>query len=565
MKRVIVAALAVAVVGMYTAGTAQADAQLRAGFGVRAITPVGTSPAGWDFVQGPNGVWGETYTDTNANGYYDAGEPFIDDPRNSLIDPQSTGKWDGCWTNAGFSGKGALGKHDDVWARAVVLESGGTKVAMVSLDVVGFFYDEIERARTELDKAAPGHGVDMLIVSSTHTHEACDTMGFWGNPPYASDGKFPLYNAFIRSQIVSAVLEANTELQPARMKAGTGENLIGIRDSRPPQVFDPSVQAAQFIADDDSVIGTMVNWSNHPEALGSGNRYISSDFPHGTRTKLEAATGGAPAIYFSGSVGGLMTPLRVAIDEDFPRTDDYSPARAYRIGEYVADAALEALATAPIESPTTIDLASKEIYMGADNQTLTALNRAGIFDKPTYIEGVFAERFGDQFKTQIVSVGVGSTRVQTVPGELFPELELGGYGRSDCAAADTGRPYEPTIRSSWNETHLFTLGLAQDELGYIVPGYDFWADGPDDQAGGANVPRPIVSGFGELTGSEDPCGEEHYEESVSASSVMAPYVTCTIAELAGKNPWSDLANYPACSKENTTVGPQGLHPEAITP
>lgn len=562
MKRVVIAALAVVVVGMYTAGTAQAEAQLRAGFGVRTITPVGSSPAGWDFVQGPNGVWGETFTDANANRYYDPGEPFIDDPRNSLIDPQSTGKWDGCWTNAGFSGKGALGKHDDTWARAVVLETGDTKIAMVSLDIVGFFYDEIERARTELDAASPGHGVDMLIVSSTHTHEGCDTMGYWGNPPIVSDGKFPLYQAFIRSRIVEAIAEANAALQPARLKAATGTNDIGIRDSRSPQVIDAAVPTAQFIRPSGEVIGTLVNWSNHPEALGSGNRYISSDFPHGTRTKLEAVTG-APAIYFSGSVGGLMTPLGKAIP-GWP-TDDKSVARAYKIGEFVADAALAALATAPVEDPTTIDLVSKEVFMDADNQALTALNRIGIFDRPTYIDGLPAERFGDQFKTQIVSVGLGSTRFQTVPGELFPELELGGYGRADCPQANTGRPYEPTIRASWNEQHLFTLGLAQDELGYIVPGYDFWADGPDDQAGGRNVPRPIVSGFGGLTGDKDACGKGHYEESVSASSIMAPYVTCTIAELAGKNPWADLENYPACSKQNTTVGPQGLHPEALQP
>lgn len=563
MKKVMLAGLVTAMLAAFAGSGAQASAGLRVGFSSKTITPVGTSPAGWDFVPGPNGVWGEPYTDSNGNGYFDLGEPFTDDPRNSVIDVQSTGKWDGCWTNAGFGSKGALGKHDDTWARAIVMEHGDTKVAMISLDVVGFFYEEIQRVRTELDAAAPGHGVDKVIVSSTHTHEACDTMGFWGNPGYASDGKFPLYQSYIRSQIVAAIDEANAALTAARMKVATGTNTIGIRDSRPPQVIDPDVPAAQFLTPDGDIIGTVVNSSNHPEALGSNNRYISSDFPHGTRTKLEAVTG-APAIYFSGSVGGLMTPLRVPIP-GYPDTNDYSTARAYKIGEFVADAALSALANAPIEDPAELDLKSKEVFMTADNQTLNALNRIGIFDKDTYINGQWAERAGEDFKTEIVAVGVGSARFQTVPGELFPELELGGYGRPDCAAADTGRPYEPTIRSSWNEAHLFTLGLAQDELGYIVPGYDFWADGPDDQLGGENTPRPVVSGFGELAGSTDPCGRKHYEESVSASSIMAPVLACTIAELAGKNPWADLANYPACSEENTTLSPYGLHPEAVTP
>ena len=74
----------------------------------------------------------------------------------------------------------------------------------------------------------------------------------------------------------------------------------------------------------------------------------------------------------------------------------------------------------------------------------------------------------------MVAVEFGPALFLTVPGELFPELEIGGYGRSDCPAADTGRPYEPVIRDQFEQKYQFILGLGQDELGYIVPGYDFW-------------------------------------------------------------------------------------------
>lgn len=569
MKKLIPSVIVAALAGMVAlgAGAASADATLRAGFGARAITPVGASPRGWTFWVNPaTGVWSEEFTDTNANNFYDYGEPFIDDVRNTLIDPQSAGKWDGIWTNAGFGGKGALGKLDDTWARAVVVEAGGKKVALVSLDVVGFFNEEIKRAEAELDQAAPGNGIDALIVSSTHTHEGADTMGYWGGIP-GIDGKFPLYQKYIRAQIVSAVVEANARLEPARMKAATTVHTTGIRDSRPPQVIDPYVQAIQFLRADDSVIGTAVNWSNHPEALGSSNRYISSDFPAGARDRLEELFGGT-AVYFSGSVGGLMTPLRVAIDEEFPRTDDYSHERALHIGKLVADAAAAALADAPIEQPASLDVDHREILLPADNTALRALNEVGVFDKQTYIRGVPAGVFGDQFKTEMYSVGLGSARFLTVPGELFPELELGGYGRPDCAAqgksADTGRPYEPVITQQYGEQHVFTLGLAQDELGYIVPGYDFWWYGPPAQPDAPQAQsRPVVGGFG-VVEAIDPCGEDHYEETVSASSVMAPLVACTAADLAGRDPWENLGVYPACSPENTTItGPMGVRPEAL--
>lgn len=531
---------------------------LRVGFGTRTITPIGPSPGTWDFWVNPTtGVWSEEFIDQNNNGYFDPGEPFIDDPRNTLIDPQSAGKFDGCWTNAGFSGRGPLGMRDHVWARAVVLETGEKKVAIVSLDVVGFFYEEIERARIELRDAYPEIDLDMLIVSSTHTHEGCDTMGYWGNPEIVADGKFPLYQKYIRSQIVEAVAGANSALEPAAMKAATTTHLDGIRDSRPPQVKDPYLQAAQFIRPNGSAIGTIVNWSNHPEAMGSQNRYISSDFPHGARARIEEL-GGGTAVYFSGSVGGLMTPLGVDMGTD-PETGEVygsSPTqnRAYYIGRLVADKALTALANAPTEVISDIDVRSKEIFMQGDNYALRMLNMMGIFDKPTYQAGLPADRFGEEFKTEIVTVALGSVRFQTVPGELFPELEIGDYGRPDCPDADTGRHHEPVIRQQFTEQHLFTLGLAQDELGYIVPGYDFWMFGAPNDEGN---PSPLIH-IGGLE-KDDPCGEGHYEETVSASSIMAPYVTCTIAELAGKDPWNDLDSYPACSHENTHVGPEGLH------
>lgn len=539
---------------------ANADGELRVGFAARTITPVGPSPAGWDFWVNPTtGVWSEEFSDADGDGCKDPNELHVDDPRNSLIDPQSTGKFDGIWTNAGFSGKCALGAYDDTWARVVLFEEGDRKVALVSLDVVGFFYEEVKRVRAEA--AAAGLDLDEVVISSTHTHEGPDTMGYWGNPPIVSDGKFPTYQRYIRAQIVDAIKEADAEREPALMRAVTTEHLVGIRDSRPPKVIDPYIQAAQFVRGDGSTIGTLVNWSNHPEALGSGNNYISSDFPHGTRTKIEETLGGT-SVYFSGSVGGLMTPLGVDIPDIDPTTGEpygsrATLRRAYYIGELVADATLAALAQAPLETPSGLTIASREVLLPADNLALRGLNLLGIFDKDTYQAGVYAERFGDQFKTQIVSVQLGSIRFQTVPGELFPEIEIGGYGRPDCEAADTGRPYEPVIREQWEDEHLFVLGLGQDELGYIVPGYDFWMVGaPNDDAA-----RPLID-VGALE-KDDPCGEGHYEETVSGSSVMAPVVSCAIADLAGRNPYADADTYPACQPEHLTTGPQGTHPDSL--
>jgi len=586
-------------------GSSQAaDPGFKVGFGVRAITPVGAVPEEWSpyFTPEPTtGVWGEPFTDLNGDGCYNpsnadaeggepfVAEPFVDQPWNStgdgymtgaysvrgvtiIGDPSSSGKWDGLWANAGFGSKCAKGMHDDTWARAIVMELGDESVAMVSLDVVGLFNIEIKRAREEMKLRYPDMPIDELIVSSTHTHEGVDTMGYWGQLFLNTDGKSPAYQAFIRSQIIDAVHEAWVNREAAKAKLATGEQPIAIRDSRPPIVKDPRVPTAQFISETDgSILGTVVSWNNHPEAQGSNNQLISSDFPHGTRSELEAATG-APAIYFSGMVGGLQTPLREFVPD--PVTGEAMPdqtwERTYQLGAYVAESALDALATVdtPVEI-TTLEATRREFYMDMDNNVLRALNVRGVFDIPTYLggeswgpssghtEGVETSVLGPQVQTEMVLVDIGEAMFLTVPGELSPELIIGGYGRPDCPAADTGRPFEPVVQDYYDQPVHFILGLGQDELGYIIPGYDFHILSAGESSDG----RGVVPLGGLEVESENTCGEGHYEETVSGSSVFAPWVACVGKELAGENPWdmSDPSNA-ACSYENTHTNPYGITP-----
>ncbi|HVY61853.1 MAG TPA: hypothetical protein VHF22_09380, partial [Planctomycetota bacterium] len=80
---------------------------------------------------------------------------------------------------AGFdSGRRALGVHDPLWARALVLDDGRARVGIVALDLIGFFHDEVVLARRALPRDL---GIDYLAVCSTHDHEGPDTMGLWGS------------------------------------------------------------------------------------------------------------------------------------------------------------------------------------------------------------------------------------------------------------------------------------------------------------------------------------------------------------------------------------------------
>ena len=192
---------------------------LKIGAASLAITPFGHE-AEWDGTITESGVWGEKFTDSNHNSRWDAGEPFEDDPGNDLIDASSRGKYDGVFL-AGFgNNRLATGKHDDLWARAIVLEYRATKIAIVSIDLIGYYSRANYYGLGEIEKLVdPKLGVREILIASTHNHEAPDTIGAWG-PNALADGKFPRYLRFVDRQIAKAINNAAASTIPALMKLG---------------------------------------------------------------------------------------------------------------------------------------------------------------------------------------------------------------------------------------------------------------------------------------------------------------------------------------------------------
>ena len=59
--------------------------------------------------------------------------------------------------------------HDDLFAKAVVLESGDTRAALVALDLISTTRDLVEDARREIEAATDIPGAHVMI-SATHAH-----------------------------------------------------------------------------------------------------------------------------------------------------------------------------------------------------------------------------------------------------------------------------------------------------------------------------------------------------------------------------------------------------------
>ena len=78
---------------------------------------------------------------------------------------------------AGFGTREATGYNDKLWARGMVFAGPGGRVAIVSIDLIGYFVNETATIRAML---APESAIDHAVISSSHQHEGPDTLGLWG-------------------------------------------------------------------------------------------------------------------------------------------------------------------------------------------------------------------------------------------------------------------------------------------------------------------------------------------------------------------------------------------------
>ena len=553
-KSITVILLGLLVFGYFSALALDANVEkhgLKVGVAAVAITPFGTN-SDWDGTITQTGVWGEKFTDSNHNGRWDAGEPFEDDGGNDALDPSSKGKYDGVYL-AGFgNNRIATGKHDDLWARAIVLEYGATKIAIVSIDFIGYYSKANFYGLGEISKfVEPKLGLSEILIASTHNHEAPDTIGAWGSNAL-SDGKYPKYLRFVDRQIAKAINKAGASTARAVMKLARTDpqaspSIAGMQTrthGRPPNFFDEELRVMQFFdgsrATLDRVIATVINWNTHPESMESKNTVITSDFPHAVREAVEKKYGGI-AIYISGDIGAVeiigdsnnKLSDRAQFDgKDFPlkpesKRPDYTFERTEAIGRDVAKAVFEALGRGEQSAVNGIDLKKATLRAPMDNAGYLFLANKGVLDTmPVPREG---ER--PELETSVYAISIGDAQIITTPGELFPEVFYGveKHRRRDCAQADTQRPAEPSVRDLMTRKYRFVFGLCPDEFGYIVPGYDFLTPSPDPARG--------------LQRAQDPCKAagmpDHYHETNSASSQLAPRWACIAAALlAGKTPES---------------------------
>ena len=235
-------------------------------------------------------------------------------------------------------GKYAVGIHDDLYVKALVLDDEKQRAVLISFDLL---FHDYALTETLADYIQSRHGIpaDNLVVSYTHTHAGPAVLGY--DPGQHSDE----YEAFLLERAKSCLDRACNNVFAGTMSYGTIEGDWNMNRRRPTD--GKPTNAPNPEGDRDTTLGILsirdeqgahkallLNYSCHPVTLGATS-WISAEYPGRICQLLEAEFYGSMAIFFQGA-GGCSRP-KIAADGKawkactFDELDDMATAMANNV------------------------------------------------------------------------------------------------------------------------------------------------------------------------------------------------------------------------------------------
>jgi len=199
--------------------------------------------------------------------------------------------------------KGYEGVNDPIFVRAIVIDDGKSRAALVTVDAGAIPTDTWSKVtrRAEADFRIPAQ---LLLLTATHTH----SVAFSNQEELAS-------------KIVGAISQASAKLRPARMRYGTGVSYINVnRNIIDPKTHrwwegpnyegpsDKTVAVVRFETLEGQPIAVYYNYAVHGVLNGQLDQ-ISGDIPGAASRYIEESLDGAAVAVWSTGASGDQNPI----------------------------------------------------------------------------------------------------------------------------------------------------------------------------------------------------------------------------------------------------------------
>ena len=224
-----------------------------------------------------------------------------------------------------------VGVHDDVFARALVLEDGQTRAVIVTLELTQVPEpQELVAAVAKAAAVTPDH----VLVFATHTHNVPLTFyhGEVTNPAQ------PAEMARARAGAVEAVKSASAVLAPARISHGRGTAPVNTNNGEadgvagsfnPAGPSDKSLDVVRLTDPAGKPLALLVNYASHGEVMfrsvtRDGGYEVSGDLPGAVSRLLETSQDGAPVVLYTPGAEGDQLPQFKSLQSAgrLPATDE---------------------------------------------------------------------------------------------------------------------------------------------------------------------------------------------------------------------------------------------------
>ena len=370
---------------------------------------------------------------------------------------------------AGFSARigGALGVHDDLMAKALVLEDEKCACAIVCLDIIHITLPRTQRIRRSVNRIT-GIPVENIMISTSHNHSGPDL-----DAPECDE-----WASHFEAQVADAVCEAwSCREDPSFGVAIRTATCIGVirrgRDST-----DNSVGVLRVSRPDGRLLAVLMNYTCHAVVLGPDNRLISADYPGYAQRYVKDMSGceDVVVLFTNGAAGDINT----GHSADVSAIGGFIPGRTFEradtLGKRLAGAVIETLGTMKESEETVIDGITcpweveyrKDLPTPKDTMERIALLKKRLDEAArenskdagsVQLDLIYQKIILDNLKeigdsptgkrlTETQAVRVGDAVFVSLPGEVFVELGLDIKAKSPF-------PY------------TFAVGYANDYIGYV--------------------------------------------------------------------------------------------------
>jgi neutral ceramidase len=383
----------------------------------------------------------------------------------------------GCWSaRTGL----AEGVHDELLAHALVLDDGERRVAIVAADVVFVGAELTAEVRRQVE-ALCGIPGEAVLVHATHNHSGpsvsrgCAVAGLRDVPG------FERWSALLPELLAGAVYAANRDLRPARVGSDVGivEGVSVNRVDRARGV-DPELPVLRVDREDGTPLAIVVAFACHATSMAGHTLLWNTDFPGPLRRAVEEAEPGATCIFLQGCAGDVAP-----WDHWFGNADARPQTFDNRdfLGRSLAQAVLAVLPSIRTLDGARIAVGSTTLELQRRQLPWTAEEIAAVElpSEPAYGErwpddvhsAASAQRYPVSYQKGALTMYADMKAREREP--LRAELQALAIGD----AAIVANPFElfsgpgSEIRRGSPFRTTFTIGYANDYLGYLPPDDDF--------------------------------------------------------------------------------------------